>query len=350
MAKWTQAARKLAIATPLGEDEFILQSFTLTDEISRPFVCEATLYSENEEIDFSAIVGQNVTIRLEQGDGGTRYINGFVSRFVQGGGQNSDAQHLYYATIVPWLWFLTRSTDCHIFQDKTIPEIIDMVFSHFGRAEMVEDTLTGTYDKLEYVVQYRETAFNFISRLMEHEGIYFFFKHEDGKHKLVLADAPSAHVAAEGYEELPCHDTSEMSKQGITEWSHEARLMPGKYELRDFDFKVPGKDLGSEKAIAGDHTLSDLPVFDYPGDYIEKASGDTRAASRMEELAVQHSIFRAKSDARGLAVGCKFTLTGAAREAEDTEYVVTSLNVRAAEGSVGSPSDEELFSSEFTCI
>jgi type VI secretion system secreted protein VgrG len=354
MASFTQAARKLGIGTPdLGSEELILQSFDMTDEISRPFVCEVTLYSGNAEIKFDDIVGQNVTLRLDQGEeGGTsiRYINGYVSRFVQGGGRSGDTQHLYYATVVPWLWFLTRATDCKIYQDKTIPEIIEEVFSDFGCSELVEDTLTGTYDKLEYVVQYRETAFNFVSRLMEHEGIYYFFKHENGKHKLVLADAPSAHETVEDYEEIPCQDTAAATKQGVTEWTHEARLMPGKYSLRDFDFKVPKKDLNSEKSIMGKHTLADFPIFDYPGDYIEKASGDTKAESRMEELAIQHNIFKAKSDARGLVVGCKFKLTGAAREAEDAEYVITSMKVSAYEPLPGARAEEELFRSEFTCV
>jgi type VI secretion system secreted protein VgrG len=350
MAKWTQSARKLAIATPLGDDELILQNFSLEDEVSRPFVCEVKLFSENAEIDFNAIVGENVTLRLEQGDGGTRFINGYVSRFVQGGGDSTDAQHLYYATIVPWLWFLTRSTDCRIFQEMTVPEILNEIFGDFGCSEMVEDTLTGTYDTLEYVVQYRETAFNFVSRLMEHEGIYYFFKHEDGKHKLVLADAPSAHEEAAGYEEIPLHDTSQMDKQGVTEWSHEARLVPGRYALRDFDFKVPDKDLNSEKAITQKHALAGWAVFDYPGDYIEKSSGDTKSEARMEELAAQHSTFHAKSDARGLYVGCKFSLTGSPRD--DGDYVITSLTAAATEDSVGSRSKapEELFRSEFTCI
>ncbi len=352
MAKWTQAARKMAINTELGTDELILQGFDLTDEMSRPFVCEVTLYSENTEIDFDAIVGENVTLRLEQGDGGTRFINGYVARFTQGGGDGGDAQNLYYATIVPWLWFLTRSTDCRIFQDMDVKDILDEIFTDFGCGEMVEDTLTATYGTLEYVVQYRETAFNFVSRLMEHEGIYYFFKHEDGKHKLVLCDAPSAHEEVEGYEEIPCQDNSQADKQGVTEWSHEARLMPGRYTLRDFDFKVPGKDLESEKAITQEHALAGWAVFDSPGDYVEKDSGDTRASTRMEELAAQYSTFRAKSDARGLTVGAKFKLSGAPRDDENAEYVITSMTAQAQEDSFGSREEEpeELFKSEFTCI
>ncbi len=352
MPTWTQASRKLAIATPLGDDVLILQRFKLVDEISRPFSIEVQLYSEDTEIDYDAIVGENVTIRLETDQGGTRFLNGYVSRFVQGGGEGSDAANVYSATIVPWLWFLTRSADCRIFQNKKIPDIIKEIFADFGCGEMVEDALTGEYQELEYVVQYRETGFNFVSRLMEHEGIYYFFKHEDGKHKLVLADAPSAHTEAEGYATIPCHAGSMMDQQGITEWSLEKRLMPGRHSLRDFDFKVPSKDLNSEKELKGNHALAGWEVFDYPGDYLEKAHGDTRAAMRIEEFAMHHSVAKAKSDARGLTVGSKFTLSGAARTDQDGDYVVTSMICEATEDSFGKPSDNpaELFKSSFTCV
>jgi type VI secretion system secreted protein VgrG len=353
MAKWSQAARSLTIGvpSPLEPDDLLLQSVDMTDELGRPFVCELRLYSEKTDINFDDIVGQNVTIILDQGEGGLRYINGFVSRFSQGGGASGDHEHMYEATVVPWLWFLTRSTDCRIFQEMTIPDIVKQIFTDFGCSELVEFNLRGTYDALEYVVQYRETAFNFVSRLMEHEGIYYFFKHENGKHKLVVCDGPGAHETVEGYEEVPCHETSKTDSQGVLEWSRESRVMPGKYSLRDFDFKVPGKDLNSEKEIAAEHAHSDHPVFDYPGDYIEKSSGDNRAAARMEELAVQNQVFRARSDARGLTVGSKFKLTGASRDDDNAEYVITSMKVKAREESFGEQnSDEEVYESEFTCI
>src|SRR5262249_2646986 len=161
-------------------------------------------------------------------------------------------------------------------------------FTDFGCGELVEFALRGTYEKLEYVVQYRETAFNFVSRLLEHEGIYYFFRHENGKHKIVLTDGPGAHRPIEGYEEVPCHEPSKTDSQGVLEWSREARVMPGKYALTDFDFKVPKKNLDAEKEIAFKHASAKLPVFDYPGDFLEKTPGEARATARMEELAVQH--------------------------------------------------------------
>lgn len=350
---WKQAGRKLAIGVPdaIGEDKLLLQRFVLTEEISRPFCCELTLYSQDTAVDPNKIVGENVTVRLEQGNGQTRYINGYVSRFVQGGEGSDDSAHTYTATVVPWLWLLTRSSDCYIYQDKTIPEIVNEVFGDFGCSELVETNLTATYPKHEYIVQYRETSFNFISRLLEHEGIYYYFKHENGKHKLVLADAPSNHVEVEGYESVPYHDGGNMSSQGITEWMVETRLLPGEQELLDFDFKVPTKDLKGNKILKGEHANADSALFDFPGGYEEKGAGDTRAATRIEELMMNHSVGRARGDARGLTVGCKFNLTSAPRPDHDGEYVITSMTCEATEDGVGRRGGNRLlFKNRFTCV
>ena len=290
MGKWTQADRRMAIETPLGEDVLLLRSFELYEEIGRPFVCEVELTSEDPEIDLNAIIGENVTIRLERGDGETRYFNGFVSRIQQGGGSGSASMHLYAATIVPWLWFLTRSSDCRIFQHKTIPEILKEVFDEFVFAESVENKLTDTYQPREFVVQYRETAFNFVSRLMEQEGIYYYFVHEKGVHKLVLADAPSAHEHIPGYEELSCQGDAQTGKHSVGEWTIERRVVPGKHALTDFDFKVPTKAMICERAGERSHAASHYEAFDYPGLYTDRPDGDVFATVRLQEVELCHEV------------------------------------------------------------
>src|SRR6185295_2469549 len=188
----TQNARPMAIATPLeGDDVLLIRGFEAEEALGRPFRYELDLRSNNHSVDFSEILGQNVTIRVEV-QGGTRYFNGFVSSFSQGDGDGGMAT--YEATVVPWLWFLTRRADCRIFQGMSVPDIIKKVFRDAGFSDFTED-LQGTYTAWDYCVQYRETDFNFVSRLMEHEGIYYFFTHEDGKHTMHLCDSPNGHEA-----------------------------------------------------------------------------------------------------------------------------------------------------------
>jgi len=137
MSQPTQATRHIAIETPLGEDVLLLRSFSGHEELSRLFAFDLDLLSENYEIDFDDIIGQNVTIRMDLPEGGTRHWNGFISRFVQG--VSTSVQFAQYrATMVPWLWFLTQTSDCRIFQEKTVPEIIRQVFSDHEFTDIVD--------------------------------------------------------------------------------------------------------------------------------------------------------------------------------------------------------------------
>ena len=187
---YTQENRLIAVDTPLGADVLLLQGLTGNEGVSRLFRFDLDVLSEKNSISFKDVVGQNVTIRITLGDNTPRYFNGFVSRFAQSG---SDVRFTHYQMeVVPWLWFLTRIADCRIFQEKTIPDIIKAVFDSRGFQDY-KFSLTSTYDPREYCVQYRETDFNFVSRLMEQYGIFYFFEHENGKHTLVLGDSESVH-------------------------------------------------------------------------------------------------------------------------------------------------------------
>src|SRR5207248_63572 len=137
------------------------------------------------------MVGKRITITLKHA-GGTRYFNGIVRRFSQGPSTTAFAS--YRAEIVPWLWLLTQTADCRIFQKKSIPDIIQQVFKDLGFTDFKLD-LRRKFEPREYCVQYRETDFNFVSRLMEQYGIFYYFEHASGKHTLVLGDSPSAHLA-----------------------------------------------------------------------------------------------------------------------------------------------------------
>jgi type VI secretion system secreted protein VgrG len=196
----SQKYREVATNTSLGEDVLLLRDMTMTEELGRLFSMELELFSADENINFEALLGQNATIRLAVQKDKTRYFNGFITDFSQT--INPGEPVIYQATLKPWLWFLTRTSDCRIFQDKTTPDIIKKIFRDLGYTDF-EEKLKGEYVEWDYCVQYRETDFNFVSRLMEQEGIYYFFKHKNGKHILVLADFIGAHELLNGYEKIP---------------------------------------------------------------------------------------------------------------------------------------------------
>ena len=200
MARIQQETRAISMGTPLGDDVLVLAELVTQERLGRLFEYEVVALSEDPEIKGLDLLGKNITIRLEKETEGTRYFNGYVSAFHTL--PNTGLLSKYRISLRPWLWFLTRTSDCRIFQELTVPDIIKQIFRDHGFSDF-EEKLSQTYRTWEYCVQYRETDFDFVSRLMEHEGIYYYFKHTNGKHTLVFADSLSSHEKSAGYEEIP---------------------------------------------------------------------------------------------------------------------------------------------------
>jgi type VI secretion system secreted protein VgrG len=345
-----QDNRLVAIGTPLGDDVLALRSFSLQDQLGRLFHIEAELSSEDGAIDFDKVVGNNVTIRLDIGQAADRFFNGFVSRLVQVANQGGYAH--YRATIVPWLWFLTRTADCRIFQQKTAPDIIEAVFKGHGFNDY-KLNLSGAYVPREYCVQYRETDFNFVSRLMEQEGIYYFFKHEDGKHTLVLADSISAHTPFDGYAEITFHETDKgaAGREVITDWTMEKEAQPVACALNDFDFTKPKGSLLSNTNVTRQYGAAQFEIYDYPGEYVDPNEGDRLAGVRLDELQSQYETLHGQANSRGIAAGSTFTLKSHPRGEQNREYLITAVSLHADGGEFASGSREgEFFSCSFTAM
>ncbi|MCZ2080168.1 MAG: type VI secretion system tip protein VgrG [Bryobacteraceae bacterium] len=354
-ASITQANRTISIETPLGQDVLILRAFTGTEAVSQLFHFQLDLVSDDAEIDYDAIIGRNVTIavRLED-ESSWRYFNGHVSRFTQLPSEGRLAR--YQAAVEPWLWFLTRTSDCKIFQRKSVPDIVQEVFRTFG-FQNFELQLNRSYTPWEYCVQYRETAFNFISRLLEQEGIFFFFRHEQGRHTLILADSPSAHK--------PCPDQPEAryhlvggggyapGDDTVSSWRMEQEIRPGKYALSDFNFETPRDSLLSTLASRIDQGgNSRFEIYDYPGEFANRREGDETVKLRMEEEEACHTTITGESSCRGFCSGFRFNLTGHPRSDQNGSYVLTSVTHSANTGSLLSESDGEgaRYSNNFTAM
>ena len=348
----TQENRELEIATPLGKDVLLIMSMSGTEQLGRPFRFDLELASEDDQIKAEDIVGKNVTIRLDLLAGEPRYFNGYISRFTQLIASGGLAR--YRATIVPWLWFLTRTADCRIFQEMTVPDIIEKVFGDHGFKNF-ERSLSGEYRTWEYCVQYRETDFNFVSRLMEQEGIYYLFKHENGEHSLVLADSTGAHKPYSGYDEIKYHpaDAGVSDEQYISNWTVQTCVQPGSYALNDFDFKNPDTPLQTRTIVERDHANAKFEIYDYPGEYVEFEHGEGYTRKRIQELQAQYEVATANSDVRGICPGCTFALTWHPRDDQNREYLITSANYNIDAGefySGGEGGGGCVYSCSFTAI
>jgi len=371
---FTQKNRSIAIATPLGTDKLLLARLSITEQLGRPYVMKATLFSEEPAVDFLKLLGKGVSIRWrmpqEGGDEKKRFFSGYISSFVQL--PRAEGFYNYEATIVPWLWFLTRTADCRIFhaamneppEDMTVPGILKKVFKDHGFDD-VTPALTGTYRKLDHCVQYRETDFNFVSRLMEQEGIYYFFEQVDEggtiKHKLKLADAKSAHTQAPGFETIHYRPTagaeaeSAEAKGSILSWSRIKQVQSGTYKVNDFDFKRPKTSLLGSDTQEKQHSNAAFEIYDNAANFADEDSGDhgeAYAKLRIQELQAQHDIILGQADSAGMVCGAKFKLEGHPRSDENGDYVIVGVTYHCTAESYtqGSQSAGKIFLCDFTAI
>ncbi len=351
---FTQFDRLLRIDTPLGPDVLLLQEFTGQEGLSQLYKYDVEVITEGPSIDYQDIIGKAVTIRLELSDMEERVFHGYVSRFAQTGSE-SGILH-YRAEIVPWLWFLTRTADCRIFQNKMVPDIIEQIFQDLGFTDYRLD-LQGTYESIEYCVQYRETDFNFVSRLMEQFGIFYFFEHEETKHTLVLGDAASVHqvLPTQAFVSWEPEGSGILDEDVITSLEFEKVIQPGKFAHTDYNFKTPSTNL-----LADVPSLIDIggnaqyEYFDFPGEYLTKAQGDTLARIRMETEEAQHFSIMGHSTCRAFASGYQFTLMDYYPTELNQGYVLTSVSHMASMGNTYRPGGDTgqgaSYANSFRCL
>ncbi|MBN9124960.1 MAG: type VI secretion protein ImpA [Nitrosospira sp. 56-18] len=318
-------ARTFELTTPLGADVLLFHSLSAREELSRLSDFQLDALSPRGDINVDDILGKNVTIKVELAGDKLRYFNGYVTRFAQVGMRGR--YHAYQATVRPWLWFLTRRANCRIFQQMTVPDILKKVFNdHPGLAD-TKFQLTASYRTWDYCVQYRETDFNFVSRLMEQEGIYYFFTYQSGRNTLVMADSYSAHSALPGCEQLPYIPQERMTRpeqERISAWSFGREIQPGRYVIDDYDPTKPSVELQSKTSFERQHALANYEFYDYPGEYMEKKDGDQVVRTRIEELQAQFELAQGQTNARGLSTGYLVKLTGQPRADQNREYLVVS--------------------------
>ncbi|MEK8016199.1 MAG: type VI secretion system tip protein TssI/VgrG [Candidatus Parabeggiatoa sp.] len=317
---YTQDNLDFTVTTPLGKDKLLFKSLQGDESISGLFDFKVELLSEAKELDFKKIVGKNITVTMQFANKNKRFFNGIVMRFVQAGG---DARFtIYYADVRPWLWVLSLTQNCKIFQNLSVPEIIKKVFDDLGfkGAEYYRDALTQSYDKREYCVQYEESAFNFVSRLMEEEGIYYFFEHEESKHVLVLADDCDAHKDCPGINtarfwqvphQLPPEDA-------INECQLSQQVTIGKYAVDDFNFEIPATDL--LKQVTGQS--GKMRRYEYPAGYAKTAQGEKIAKRRIESYEWEDDLLEGQGYCFSLVAGHKFKLTEHPAKNFNAEYVL----------------------------
>ncbi len=344
------ANRTFIAHSPLGE-QLEFRSLVGNEQISRLFEYRVRLISESSSISAKSLLGKDMSIEVdlttEIGGGGKRYLSGQVVQFTYTG-RDGDF-YSYESVLRPWLWHATRRSDYKIFQFKKVPDIIQEVLGPYGFS--IEDKLTGSYRTWDYIVQYGETDFNFVSRLMELEGAYFYFEHSSGSHKLVLADDIGSHSPLpNGPTTLPYYSGDRAAhvhdEDFIDGWSFAEDIASGHFAADDYDFEKPKALLDTKQQQPAGHTEDSREIYDWPGGYTEVGDGENYAKVRIEQQKAQREVAHGEGNARNIAPGYTFTFNKYPRGDQNKEYLVESAyyrfeeNVRRSDGSGGSGSSK----------
>ena len=310
-----------SITTPLGKDRLSITELTVEDAVSDGFVMSATLYSADQSIRYNDIIGRSVTVWLRNRQPRPEPINGIVRKFAAGVVDGRGLRE-YRAEIIPWFWLLKCTADCRIFQNLTFPQIIEAVFRSYGFIDY-EMRFIARYDAIDYCVQYRESAYAFLSRWMEKLGIFYFFRHEAERHVMVIGDNNFAFRYGSEREVT----TADSMGGGATKWQHSESFRPGRHSQSDFAFKTPVLDLLTQES-----TLNDLPrtrdfeVFDHPAGYATLSYGRFLTRMRMEEEESRIHLVEGDSDYATFRAGGKITMNHGTIETEERQdYVLTSV-------------------------
>lgn len=338
----------MSLATSLGKDALHVRSLSAHEEMGRPFEFQVTALAADFELDIDSLVGSTAHVSLQLADNQLRHFHGVVAA----AGVDGYAAGALTVRLVlrPWLWLLTRRADTRIFQNKNAQEILNAVFGPYVHA--VRFNVTGSLPTYEYCVQYRESDFNFVSRLMEQEGLYYFFEHTDAQHTMVIVDAMSAHTPYEGSGTVLFAEQAygAMTEEYLSEWRGSLEVHTGKVTLDDYNFTTPDTSLSASVTADGTGADTALEHYDPPGDYQAASAGSRYAGLRLDELGAAARRKIGSGGVRTLAAGHRIHLSGHPRNAENAEYVLLSTRIDAGYTDQQSGQGDHWFRCSFTAL
>ena len=325
-----QTDRLLNVTSPLGVDQLILTAFTGTEQLSGLFTFDLELVSPEQEIDPTLILGKPIGWSVKKPGGGRRPFHGFVGAF-GGGGSFSRGYRWYHAAIFPAFWMLTHTANCRIFQQKSVPDIIREVLADFPDVILDCSGITGTHPVREYCVQYRESDFAFLCRLMEEEGIFYYFQHDTGSHTMVVADSKATYFDCLGTD-ITFGDNPDIESY-VTKWEPRRLFRGGKWVQRDYNFETPTNPLQSSvNTVVTIPEFQSYEYFDYPGLYPTTAIGDAKTRWRMEQEEVDYQSADGESTSVELTPAGRFTLaTHVVGGQKSSGHVVTRISHHASD-------------------
>jgi type VI secretion system secreted protein VgrG len=311
-----------------GADHLLFRHMAWSEALGEVPRGTVDLLSLEKSVDPRKLLGKQAKIRLQLPHDRERFFNGYVTRFVRSG--SVGRYYEYVAEVRPWTWLLSRTADCRIFQKMKVDAVLRKVFDGHAFADF-KLNLTGSYPETDYCVQYRESDLDFVNRLCERFGLYYWFEYtSDGHQKMVIADSLSAHEEMPGYESLPFHPATEnpIDSEHVSTWHSDAPLLPGKFVQQDYFFETSSLDLKAESKIDHKHEHAGMEVFDYPGPYVDMDGANADAKLTCEISGCTFATFNASTNAQGIRTGHTFKLTQHPDgEVNNKKFLVTALSI-----------------------
>jgi type VI secretion system secreted protein VgrG len=326
-----QKNRLLTLDTPLGADALIATSFKATERLSELFRVNVFAVSTQENIVASKILGKNVTLSVSTPKSAPRNFNGIVTSFSASYAVVRGTR-AYQFEISPQIWLLTKTSDCRIFQNKTVIQITDAILSENGITNYKKQGITGSHPAREYCVQYMETDLDFLMRIWAEEGLYYYFTHSKNQHTLVLSDSCNGYFECQDKDVIhaPAVQNDVLS---IVKWSSRQNFITGKVTLNDYNFQQPTANLCSTTTTtAPNPDFKSWEIYHYPGDFIEKSQGQHLSRDRMEQIESEFESSAGAGKYRSFCPGGKFTMkTHEVKAEQGKSYVLTSVDHEAKE-------------------
>jgi len=326
-----QDNRSVKVTSPFGAGVLLLSQLSGVERISEPFTFELALMSEHGDLNPDRILGKPLGLELTSASAQPlRYFHGIVCEFAQRG--FGEYLHEYRALLRPWYWMLTGAADCRIFQDKAVPDIFEEVCRQAGFAD-IERQLACTYRPRAYCVQYRERSFDFLNRLLEEEGIFYYFRHAQDKHVLVLCDDVGKCGAVAGYDSVPFYAPATLAalreRDHLESWTFQKSVQPGAFATRAYDFQRPTSAAAGACTLGGDAAPAKLETFDYPARANPLTSEHLEHVARIraQEMRTGHMVASGHGNAVGLTTGRVFRLTNYPRPDLNRQYLITSVSI-----------------------
>ena len=352
-----QNRRLIKLASPAlttATQELLLENFSGNEGMSQLFSFSLSMLSQNPAIELKTLIGKSACLEIELADGGNRYIHGYLTRVATADSQGSLTH--YSAVLSPWLWMLGKRFDSRIFQNQTVEQVLTSVFSGYAPLPHYEFRLLGSLPSRSYITQYRESDLNFVLRLLESEGLFFYFEHTAEQHTLIITDSSSLLKPLPQQPTIRYHDTSiNETADAIFQWSGHRQLQSGKIAVQTFDYKQPDHLLPVNlKSLNHQGDVAEYEIYDFPGQYTHgsSADGERMVRHRIEALEVLAKTFAGASNCRAMCPGYTFELTQHYEHDRDTpeDRHFQLLSVQHQGSNNYLTGSEAGYSNTFTCI